>query len=80
MALALPPSFDRVATLRNLLQVMAFCLSLAAVQVAFNPDRPYAPVATFSLCIGLVTWSVIDLGRHWFPSAVETGCRSFNAA
>jgi signal transduction histidine kinase len=65
--------FDRMGTLRNLLQVLAFTLALAAVQVAFNPARPYGIVATFSICIGVVTWAVIDLGRYWFPSAAETG-------
>ena len=71
--MALPARFDRVALLRNGLQVLAFCLALAALQVAFTPGRPYGPVATFSICIGMITWAVIDLGRHWFPSAAETG-------
>jgi signal transduction histidine kinase len=65
--------FDPLAKLRHLLQVMAFCLAIATIQYAFAPERPYAPLVAYSLAIGLVTWAVIDLGRHYFPSARETG-------
>ncbi len=71
--MAAPASFDRVALLRNGLQTMAFCLALAALQVAFTPGRPYIPVAVYSLCIGMVTWAVIDLGRHGLAASAGTG-------
>ncbi len=64
---------DPVAKLRNLLQVTAFCLAIATIQYAFTPERPYGPPVAYSLAIGLVTWAIIDLGRHFVPSALETG-------
>ncbi|HYD76296.1 sensor histidine kinase [Ramlibacter sp.] len=65
--------FDPVAKLQNLLHGAAFSLAVAAVLVAFNPEQPYAPPLVFSLCIGLLIWAIVDLGRHAFPSARETG-------
>jgi LytS/YehU family sensor histidine kinase len=38
-----------------------------------QPEQPYLPNVVYSLCIGLITWLVIDLGRHTLPSAAETG-------
>lgn len=66
-------SIDWIAKLRHMLQVMAFCLAISALHIAFLPDRPYAPQVAFSLGIGLLTWALIDFGRHLFPSAAETG-------
>ncbi|MDB5955055.1 histidine kinase [Ramlibacter sp.] len=59
--------------LRHLLQVVLFCLLVAGLQTAFAPQRPFGPPLVYSLLIGLLTWAVIDLGRHLFPSAAETG-------
>ena len=64
---------DPISKLQNLLQVMAFCLGVATLQVIFMPERPWAPPVAYSLAIGLFTWAIIDLGRHLFPSAAETG-------
>ncbi len=64
---------DWLSKLQHLLQVLGFCLAVAAIQVAFMPERPYEPPATYSLCIGLFTWAIIDLGRHLLPSSRETG-------
>lgn len=64
---------DGIAKLQHLLQTMAFCLAIATIQYAFTPDRPYAPPVAYSLAIGTITWAIIDLGRHLFPSARETG-------
>lgn len=64
---------DWLEKLRVMLQVCAFALAIAAVQVAFMPDRPYHIPMTYSLCIALLSWLVIDLGRHFFSSARETG-------
>ena len=58
---------------QHLLQVVLFCLLVAGLQSAFVPQRPFAPPLVYSLMIGLLTWAVIDLGRHLFPSAAETG-------
>ena len=49
------------------------CLGVATLQVIFMPERPWAPPVAYSLAIGLFTWAIIDLGRHLFPSAAETG-------
>lgn len=64
---------DALSKLRNLLQVMAFCLVVATMQYAFEPAKPYGPPVAYSLAIGMVTWAIVDLGRHFFPSAQETG-------
>lgn len=61
------------AKLRHLLQTLAFCLAVATLQYAFTPHRPYAAPLAYSLAIGVITWSVVDLGRHAFPSSAETG-------
>jgi len=66
-------TIDWISKLRHLLQVMAFCLVIATVQYAFQPDRPYAPLVVYSLFIGTITWAIIDLGSPLFPSAAETG-------
>ncbi len=64
---------DWIAKLRHLLQVLAFGLAVATLQYAFMPERPYAPMVAYSLAISSLTWAIIDLGRHLFPSAAETG-------
>ena len=65
--------FDWLSKLRHFLQVLAFCLAVAAIQYAFQPERPYGPNAVYSLFIGSIIWATIDLGRHLFPSSAETG-------
>ncbi len=64
---------DGLSKLQHLLQTMAFCLAIATIQYAFQPERPYAPPVAYSIAIGGFTWAFIDLGRHLFPSAAETG-------
>jgi hypothetical protein len=64
---------DGISKLQNLLQTWAFSLAIAALQYAFQPDKPYAPMTAYSLAIGTFIWAIIDLGRHFFPSAAETG-------
>jgi signal transduction histidine kinase len=64
---------DWVSKLRHALQVWAFALTIATIQYALIPDRPYGPTIVFSLLIATITWAVIDLGRHLFASAAETG-------
>ena len=66
-------SIDWLNKLQHMLQVMAFCLVIATIQYAFQPERPYGPPVVYSLFIGTITWAVIDLGRHFFQSAQETG-------
>jgi two-component sensor histidine kinase len=64
---------DWMAKLRHMLQVLAFCLVVATIQYAFQPERPYGPPVVYSLFIGSITWAVIDVGRELFPSSAETG-------
>jgi hypothetical protein len=64
---------DWTAKLQHLLQVLAFCLAVATLQYAFQPERPYGPPVVYSLLIGSIIWAVVDLGRHLFPSSAETG-------
>ena len=59
--------------LRHMLQAAAFGLAIAALQVGFEPAKPFGPVAAYSLAISLITWAIIDLGRHTLPSARQTG-------
>jgi Histidine kinase len=58
---------------QHFLQTLAFCLAISALQVAFQPQRPYEVPLLYSLCIGSFMWALIDFGRHAFPSAAETG-------
>ena len=67
------PRIDWIAKLRHLLQTIAFCLALAAIQYAIQPERPYEIPLVYSLAIGSITWAIIDFGRHLFPSSDETG-------
>jgi signal transduction histidine kinase len=64
---------DWLGKLSHLLQTVAFCLAVAAIQYAFAPERPYAPTVVFSVLIGLNTCVIIDFGRELMPSARETG-------
>jgi signal transduction histidine kinase len=64
---------DWLSKLRHLLQVLAFCLAIATLQVAFAPERPYTSTLVYSLLIGFFIWAFIDLGRHLPPSSAETG-------
>jgi hypothetical protein len=64
---------DWLDKLRNYLQVLAFCLAIAAVQYAFSTDKPYEIPLVYSVAIGTVIWAITDFGRALFPSAAETG-------
>ncbi len=64
---------DWISKLRHALQVWAFALGVATIQYAFAPERPYAPLVAYSLAIATFTWAIVDIGRHFFPSARETG-------
>ena len=35
------PKIDWIDKLRHLLQTLAFCLAIAAIQYAVKPERPY---------------------------------------
>ncbi len=59
--------------LQRFLQTIAFCLAIAAIQVAFKPNIRYEGPLVYSVCIGTFTWALIDFGRDLFPSARETG-------
>jgi signal transduction histidine kinase len=64
---------DWIAKLRHLLQVLAFCLAISAIQYAFTPERAYEVPLVYSLAIGLATWAFIDFGRHLLRSSADTG-------
>jgi signal transduction histidine kinase len=71
---------DWVGKLRRLLQTLAFCLGIAALQWFSYPERPYAPMLVYSVAIGVCTWAWIDFGAHLFPSSRDTGWPSPPAA
>jgi hypothetical protein len=64
---------DWIAKLRHFLQIIAFCLVIAAIHYAFRPHKPYEIALVYSLSIGLPSWVLIDFGRHFFPSSQDTG-------
>ncbi|MCW5230080.1 sensor histidine kinase [Verminephrobacter eiseniae] len=64
---------DWLDKLRNLLRTMAFCLVIAAIQCAFQPDWPYDIPLRYSLAIGTLCWALIDFGRHLFRPNPDTG-------
>jgi sensor histidine kinase YesM len=64
---------DWIAKLRHFLQMVAFCLAIAAIHYAFRPNRSYEIALVYSLAIGLLSWTLIDFGRHFFPSSQDTG-------
>lgn len=64
---------DWLDKLRLLLQTLAFCLAVAAIQVAFQPQKPYVVPLVYSLCIGTSMWAMMDFGRHLFTSSAPTG-------
>lgn len=63
---------DWIVKLRTLLQVVAFSLAIAALQVAYSPERPYLPTMAYSVCIGFFMWAIIDLGRHPLSGDAES--------
>ena len=64
---------DWLHKLSRLLQTLAFCLALAGLIYAFDPNARYEAVLVYSVCIGLWSWALIDFGAILFPSARETG-------
>ncbi len=66
-------TIDWRAKLQRFLQTIAFCLVIAALNVAFRPQSPLMPPVVYSLCIGICTWALIDFGSYLFPSAESNG-------
>ena len=58
--------------LRNFLYAVAFCLTIAAIQVAFQPVIRYEGPLVYSLSIGLTSWAITDFGSHAFSSSNES--------
>ncbi|MFT3777190.1 MAG: histidine kinase [Ottowia sp.] len=52
----------------HLLQVVAFCCVIAVLTTAIWPRHSYGVQLVGSLCIGLVTWAVIEFGRLLVPA------------
>lgn len=65
--------FDGAHLLRHGAITLVFCVLVAAVQYGFNPGQPFEIALAYSVCIGMLSWAVIDVGRHLFPSATEFG-------
>ena len=63
---------DWIEKLRNLLQTLAFCLGLAAIQYVFRPERSYENPLVYSLAIGGSTWALVDFGRHFVAPNHDT--------
>ena len=53
-----------ISALRHALQVALFCALVAVLTRQLWPERPYLYHLVGSLCIGLVTWAVIEAGRY----------------
>ena len=54
-------------TLRHYLQVLAFCFVVAVFTTLLWPGRTYGAQLVYSICIGTVTWAVIEFGRLLVP-------------
>ena len=48
---------------RHCVQVVAFCAVIAVITTSIWPQHSYLTQLGFALCIGLVTWAVIEFGR-----------------
>ncbi|MFD1711071.1 sensor histidine kinase [Ottowia sp. GY511] len=59
--------FWRDAT-RHSLQVVAFCFGVAVLTTAIWPANSYWMHVINALCIGLITWAVIEFGRLPIPA------------
>ena len=66
-------TIDWLDKLRRLLQTLAFCLVVPAIQYALQPGSSYEISVRYSLCIGALSWAAIDFGRHLFPSSHSRG-------
>jgi signal transduction histidine kinase len=64
---------DWIAKASHLLQTLAFCLAVSAIQYAFRPERSYEIPLVYSLAIGTSIWLLIDFGRELFASSGQTG-------
>ncbi|MDA7414841.1 histidine kinase [Xenophilus arseniciresistens] len=56
------------SALRHAAQVAAFCALVAAFTRQIWPERDYLHHLAGSLCIGLLTWAVIEAGRYLVPA------------
>ncbi len=65
--------FSTRALAKRFLQTLLICVGLATVQHLFLPERPFDVPLVYSLCIGLLCWAMVDMGRGLFPSARHTG-------
>ncbi len=54
-------------TLRHGLQVLAFCCVIAVFTTMIWPQPGYSHQLVYSLCIGTLTWAVIEFGRLLVP-------------
>jgi hypothetical protein len=59
--------------LRHLLQTLFFCVLVSAIEQAFSARQTFMPSVVYSTLIGTTICAVVDLGRHFMPSAAETG-------
>ena len=66
--------FSARALAKRLLQTLLVCVGIATVQHLFLPGLAFEVPLVYSLCIGLLCWAMVDLGRGLFPSARLTGC------
>ncbi len=64
---------DWISKANHLLQTLAFCLAGSAIQVAFQPARPYEIALVYSLAIGASIWLLADFGRDVFATSGGTG-------
>ena len=65
--------FSARALAKRFLQTLLICVGIATVQHLFLPERSFDVPLVYSLCIGLLCWAMVDLGRGLFPSARHTG-------
>ncbi|MEJ8845921.1 sensor histidine kinase [Variovorax rhizosphaerae] len=50
---------------QHYLQVIAFCCVVSVLTTAIWPNKTYLQQVGYSLCIGTLTWAVIEFGRYF---------------
>ena len=66
-------SLKRFDALRRLLETVALCLVIAALQHLFRPERSFDIPLLYSLAIGVSTWALIECGCLLLTERHENG-------
>ncbi|MBS0318842.1 MAG: histidine kinase, partial [Proteobacteria bacterium] len=71
-----PDGANRIDFMRlanHYLKALALCLAVSALLYLFTPSQPYQVPLVYSVCIGTVTWAIVEFGRHLLDPSPESG-------